>query len=1083
MDYKQLESTFQRDLNRIQDADRLTRKKGLQKLFEELPWTTTKKDKKKDLKNYTTMVLLPMLFKSLNDPVEKCRETSLKLIKKIISLWGKDEEINPSLLQEIIYNLTSRLNSLPYNETSEELRLSILEVIQEIIRKGLDLFLKKELFFNNLVSPPPPPIPIIDSTIPPSIISTEVLSSVREGKDEIGKEEEAENAMESNVYDIDEVKNALLKYKESLKNVIKKTSETLIKTLVDSFSDIKRISSEIITIILEKKYFHFTSLIIRPYILTLLKPLITNSSHQHNKTRSLSIVSIGRLLCAATEDMYTKILSEENLLFIVTKCVYDNNNNVKKNLAKVLSRIVSSRINILNQKKSYHINQPYNFISYDYEFFTLFLLLCTDPSEEVSSFSLDCLKESLREWRKPLLKNKNPDEMDEEIVDAEVALRDIHGIEEAEQGEETVAIEINNNENKLSFLSNDNLDDMERIELFYSYYVHQILDIVLKGMESWTKENKTRYILSTKLLITLLKDNISNIFIIMVPILMDLIRDDENEIRLLIEQVCFLIGSITKEKDSILSIYETISLRILGDYPGSDTTSQKTSAIRLATHVLNGFLNNVISNHYDDENFISISNLLLLKISRCVINYSVLNNRDILVRESLVLLARMLIDNYQKFPHLTVESNICILLLFLCGKCNNETDSISETASKLAFKFSLYGNVDVNIIEKINNNEINSEERLRIELAARQTHFSKHFLSSFQHIIFPSISPALSSDIKIDTENGVSNVRRGLTVSEMNDLLTKHAKEISWNGYSCQKAAIEILIYFCPLQAWKYYSLVFKVIIPLVQPPQQPAPNSLEANLKDYAAQRGDDSILPNFGDVDIRISLLMLLEGMLREGSSSLWEAGPYIEESAPILLKEILLPNLVWRVGRVESVVRKVSLASLYSLLKAGSVKFETLFHIAVEIVPILITNLDDNENTLRLLSILNLTVLFERLKGIFSAQSIYEMYPKIISRLDDSHDEVRIASCVMLNKFLLCGVNQNCYQGTIIDYILDQLFIHLDDTNVEVQEAVLSSILTAATINKKLVITKCELNRLSHRTTVYCDRILQKLQETDN
>ena len=59
--------------------------------------------------------------------------------------------------------------------------------------------------------------------------------------------------------------------------------------------------------------------------------------------------------------------------------------------------------------------------------------------------------------------------------------------------------------------------------------------------------------------------------------------------------------------------------------------------------------------------------------------------------------------------------------------------------------------------------------------------------------------------------------------------------------------------------------------------------------------------------------------------------------------------------------------------------------------------------------------------------------------------------------------------------MDYTLDQLYIHLDDPLLEMQTAVLNVILVAGKIDPILVVKKAEENRLSQRTTDFCDRII--------
>jgi hypothetical protein len=109
-------------------------------------------------------------------------------------------------------------------------------------------------------------------------------------------------------------------------------------------------------------------------------------------------------------------------------------------------------------------------------------------------------------------------------------------------------------------------------------------------------------------------------------------------------------------------------------------------------------------------------------------------------------------------------------------------------------------------------------------------------------------------------------------------------------------------------------------------------------------------------------------------------WECSQHIAAASGTIIKRVIVPNLVWRVGRVEATVRKVALALCYGILKAGAVKPDTLFSTAAELVPLVVSHLDDSEVTPRQMACLCVTVLFERLRGVFSEQSIHEIYPKL-------------------------------------------------------------------------------------------------------
>jgi hypothetical protein len=65
-------------------------------------------------------------------------------------------------------------------------------------------------------------------------------------------------------------------------------------------------------------------------------------------------------------------------------------------------------------------------------------------------------------------------------------------------------------------------------------------------------------------------------------------------------------------------------------------------------------------------------------------------------------------------------------------------------------------------------------------------------------------------------------------------------------------------------------------------------------------------------------------------------------------------------------------------------------------------------------------------------------------------------------------------------MVDYILDQLFIHMDDPDPAIQEAVFQVAVTvASSLNKQLVLKKAELNRLSHRTPIMCNKLIIEVQ----
>jgi dynein assembly factor 5, axonemal len=142
-----------------------------------------------------------------------------------------------------------------------------------------------------------------------------------------------------------------------------------------------------------------------------------------------------------------------------------------------------------------------------------------------------------------------------------------------------------------------------------------------------------------------------------------------------------------------------------------------------------------------------------------------------------------------------------------------------------------------------------------------------------------------------------------------------------------------------------------------------------------------------------------------------------------------------MVWKAGRVASTVRKVAIASFYSLLHRGYADRSVLFKVAPPLLPVLKTDLDDYDASTRELVCLSLDLMFRALPLALSEQPVLELYPALLKRLDDSSDKVRIAVCSCFLSFLKAAP-PSAFHGTTIDYTLDQLLVHLDDVDPAIQ-----------------------------------------------
>ena len=105
--------------------------------------------------------------------------------------------------------------------------------------------------------------------------------------------------------------------------------------------------------------------------------------------------------------------------------------------------------------------------------------------------------------------------------------------------------------------------------------------------------------------------------------------------------------------------------------------------------------------------------------------------------------------------------------------------------------------------------------------------------------------------------------------------------------------------------------------------------------------------------------------------------------------MLQRLLVPNLVWRVGRVASSVRKIGMRCASILLRQRLVAQDSLVAIwhgeQSQLVPILKSCLDDDEPLTRQLTCLALMSIFEIIPGkldmessIVSLRSLMSVWP---------------------------------------------------------------------------------------------------------
>lgn len=108
----------------------------------------------------------------------------------------------------------------------------------------------------------------------------------------------------------------------------------------------------------------------------------------------------------------------------------------------------------------------------------------------------------------------------------------------------------------------------------------------------------------------------------------------------------------------------------------------------------------------------------------------------------------------------------------------------------------------------------------------------------------------------------------------------------------------------------------------------------------------------------------------------------------------------------------------------------------------------------------------------------EPVHQLYSDLLKRLDDSSDIVRKAACKTFIAFFQASPPEY-FAGTIIDYILNNLFIHLDDPDENIQSAIFQVLQHATRINAALVMEKAKENQSRHRSPHYCNQLIELIQ----
>jgi dynein assembly factor 5 len=231
----------------------------------------------------------------------------------------------------------------------------------------------------------------------------------------------------------------------------------------------------------------------------------------------------------------------------------------------------------------------------------------------------------------------------------------------------------------------------------------------------------------------------------------------------------------------------------------------------------------------------------------------------------------------------------------------------------------------------------------------------------------------------------------------------------------------------------------------------------------------------PESASTQARIDLLALVHHLLELDAPEVrkaWMTGEAEEDSIMIgcvmadiqvpqtyalsAIRTVMCPNATWRSGNANQRIRKGALVCINLVLESrllGANEVRSLFN---EILPTLKMVLDDSwspDN--RLIATLVLGGLLSAIArgdamGDLDGEVLRDVYPELLKRLDDSNDAIRQAICHVLQTFFEILGSVPKWGDSLYQYILKQLFIHLDDPSTEMQAAMSEVLRRAVHVN---------------------------------
>ncbi|XP_048465834.1 dynein axonemal assembly factor 5-like [Rhincodon typus] len=232
--------------------------------------------------------------------------------------------------------------------------------------------------------------------------------------------------------------------------------------------------------------------------------------------------------------------------------------------------------------------------------------------------------------------------------------------------------------------------------------------------------------------------------------------------------------------------------------------------------------------------------------------------------------------------------------------------------------------------------------------------------------------------------------------------------------------------------------------------------------------------------DPEMRLKVFTVLSKLLLNANETLNSQG-HFSSYLEILVRDILVPNLLWHAGRTAAAIRTTAVSCLWALLHSKMITLEQALGVYEDLMPKVIAALDEDSKMTRLLACRIISAILKVCGNQLDHDKLNKLYPELLKRLDDGLDEVRIAAAKALSVWFQC--TGNCYDQLLfkshLEFLYRGLLVHLDDPESHIQKQLLDVLKIGSFLSPSLLTQEIEAVKHKHRSPHYCEQLLQHIQ----